>query len=48
MEMLLLILIILMFAVAFSFSGEIMLYLSLVFGSLIRDIQNYINKMRGK
>ena len=48
MEMLLLILIILMFAVAVAYSGEIYLYVSLVFGSLIRDIQNYINKMRGK
>ena len=46
--MLLLILIILMFAVAFVYAGELYLYVSLVFGSLIRDIQNYINKMRGK
>ena len=48
MEMLLLILIILMFAVAFAFAGEIYLYVSLVFGSFIRDVQNYINKIRGK
>lgn len=40
MEMLLLILILLMFATAFVYAGEIMLYLSLVFGSLIRDIKN--------
>ena len=39
MEMLLLILILLMFATAFVYAGEIMLYLSLVFGSLIKDIQ---------
>ena len=44
MEMLLLILIILMFAIAFVYAGEIMLYLSLVFGSLIRDIQNFFKK----
>ena len=35
-----------MTAVAVAYSGEIYLYLSLVFGSLIRDIQNFFK--RGK
>jgi hypothetical protein len=48
MEWILLILIIMMTAVAIAYSGELYLYLSLVFGSIIRDIQNFINKMRGK
>jgi len=48
MEWVLLILIILMTAVAVAYSGEIYLYLSLVFGSFIRDIQNFIKKILGK
>ena len=45
MEWLLLILIIMMTAVAVAYSGEIYLYLSLVFGSMIRDIQDKINSI---
>jgi len=45
MEWLLLILIIVMTAVAVAYSGELYLYLSLVFGSFIRDIQNKINSI---
>ena len=48
MEWLLLILIILMTAVAVAYSGEIYLYLSLVFGSMIRDIQDKINSIIGR
>ena len=48
MEWILLILIMMMFAVIISYNREMYLYLSLVFGSFIRDIQNFINKMRGK
>jgi len=44
----LLLLIIMMTAVAVAYSGEIYLYLSLVFGSIIRDIQNFIKKLGGK
>ena len=45
MEWLLLILIVMMSAVAIAYAGEIYLYLSLVFGSFIRDIQNKINSI---
>jgi ABC-type Fe3+-siderophore transport system permease subunit len=48
MEWLLLILIIMMTAVAVAYSGEIYLYLSLVFGSMIRDIQDKINSIIGR
>lgn len=48
MEWILLILIIMMTAVAIAYSGEIYLYLSLVFGSIITDIQNFIRKILGK
>jgi len=48
MEWLLLILIIVMTAVAVAYSGEIYLYLSLVFGSMIRDIQDKINSIIGR
>ena len=37
-----------MTAVAVAYSGEIYLYLSLVFGSIITDIQNFIRKILGK
>ena len=48
MEWLLLILIIMMTAVAVAYSGELYLYLSLVFGSMIRDIQDKINSIIGR
>ena len=48
MEWLLLILIIMMTAMAVAYSGEIYLYLSLVFGSMIRDIQDKINSIIGR
>ena len=48
MEWLLLILIIMMTAVAVAYSGEIYLYLSLVFGSMIRDIQDKIDSIIGR
>ena len=48
MEWLFLILIIMMSAVAVTYAGEIYLYLSLVFGSMIRDIQNKIKLIFNK
>ena len=48
MEWLFLILIIMMGAVAVTYAGEIYLYLSLVFGSIIRDIQNKIKLIFNK
>lgn len=48
MEWLLLILIIMMTAVAVAYAGEIYLYMSLVFGSMIRDLQNKLKSLIGK
>ena len=48
MEWLLLMLIVMMTAVAITYSGELYLYLSLVFGSIIRDIQNKVNSILGR
>ena len=48
MEWLLLMLIVMMTAVAIAYSGELYLYLSLVFGSIIRDIQNKVNSILGR
>ena len=44
MEMFLLGALILMAAVMITFSGEIYLYLSLVFGSIIKDIKKFFKK----
>jgi len=48
MEMLLLSLFIILSGLAIAYAGEIYLYLSLVFGSTINDIQNKIKKFIGK
>lgn len=48
MEWLLLILIIMMTAVAVAYAGEIYLYMTLVFGSMIRDLQNKLKSLIGK
>ena len=48
LEWTILILLILAFAIMVFRSGEIYLYLSLVFGSIIRDIQNMINSITGR
>tara|TARA_B100001057_G_scaffold202779_1_gene203521 strand:+ start:200 stop:349 length:150 start_codon:yes stop_codon:yes gene_type:complete len=48
MEMLLLSLFIIMTGVAIAYAGEIYLYMSLVFGSMIRDVQNKIKSLTGK
>ena len=45
MEMLLLSLFIILAGMAIACAGEIYLYLTLVFGSTIRDIQNKIKSM---
>jgi len=45
MEMLLLSLFIILSGLAIAYAGEIYLYLTLVFGSTIRDIQNKIKSM---
>jgi hypothetical protein len=45
MEMLLLSLFIILAGMAIAYAGEIYLYLTLVFGSTIRDIQNKIKSM---
>jgi len=44
MEMFLLMLIILILALSITYAGEIYLYLSLVFGSIITDIQKFFKK----
>jgi len=44
MEMFLLGVLIIMAAVAITFSGEIYVYLSLVFGSIIEDIKKFFKK----
>jgi len=46
MEALLLMLIIIMFAVAITYAGEIYLYISLVTGSFINDIKKSIFKKK--
>jgi hypothetical protein len=46
MEMFLLMLVIIMFAITVTYAGEIYLYISLVFGSLIRDIKNKFNSTK--
>ena len=48
MEWILLILIMMMFAVIISYNREMYLYLSLVLGSFMTDIQNFFKKWRGK
>ena len=48
MEWILLILIIMMSSIIISYNKELYLYLSLVLGSLLRDIQNFFKKWRGK
>ena len=46
MEMFILMLLILMAAVVITYSGEIYLDLSLVFGSIISDIKNKLNSTK--
>ena len=48
MEMFLLMLLILMFAVAITNAKEIYLYMSLLLGSLIKDIQSKVVKNKKK
>ena len=48
MEALLLMLVIIMFAVLITYSGEIYLYLSLTLGSLMADIQDKIKSIVGR
>jgi hypothetical protein len=48
MEWILLILIIMMFAIIISYNREMYLYLSLVLGSFMTDLQKFFNKLRGK
>lgn len=48
MEMLLLSLFIILAGMAIAYAGEIYLYLSLVLGSTIKDIQNKIKTLIGK
>ena len=48
MEMLLLSLFIILTGLAIAYAGEIYLYLSLVFGSTIKDIQKKIKTLIGK
>ena len=48
MEMLLLSLFIIITGVAIAYAGEIYLYMSLVLGSMIRDVQNIIKSFTGK
>ena len=48
MEMLLLCLFIIMTGVAIAYAGEIYLYMSLIFGSMIKDVQNKIKSFTGK
>jgi hypothetical protein len=45
MEMLLLSLFIILAGMAIAYAGEIYLYLTLVFGSTIRDIQNKVKSI---
>ena len=48
MELLLLSLFVILAGVAIAYAGEIYLYLSLVLGSTIKDIQNKIKSLTGK
>jgi|TARA_A200000113_G_scaffold222603_1_gene236525 hypothetical protein len=48
MEMLLLSLFVILSGLVIAYAGEIYLYLSLVFGSTIKDIQNKIKTLIGK
>jgi len=48
MEALLLMLVIIMFAVLITYSGEIYLYLSLTLGSLMADVQDKIKSIIGR
>ena len=46
MEMFLLMLVIIMFAITITYAGEIYLYISLVIGSFIKDIKNKFNSTK--
>ena len=48
MEMFLLMLVIVMFAVLITYSGEIYLYLCLTLGSIMADIQDKIKSIIGR
>ena len=48
MEMLLLLLFVILSGLVIAYAGEIYLYLSLVFGSTIKDTQNKIKTLIGK
>jgi len=48
MEALLLMLVIIMFAVLITYSGEIYLYLSLTLGTLMADVQDKIKSIIGR
>ena len=48
MEMFLLMVVILIFAVAITYSGEIYLYLCLLFGSIISDIKKKLNTTKSR
>jgi hypothetical protein len=48
MEMFILILIILIFATAITFSGEIYMYLCLTLGSLMADIKDKLDSIIGR
>ena len=45
MEMFLLMLVIIMFAIAITYSGEIYMYLSLTLGSLVADIKDKLDSI---